>query len=355
LRARPVAQERVPLAIGPQARHTQGMKAAITGTGRYFPEREETNAYFYEELGLDTSEDWIVERTGIRTRRLAGPGETCSTMAVAAARRCLQDAGRSVDDVDAIVVATVTPDQPLPSVACHVQAALGARCWAFDLVAACSGFVYGLNVVAGMVESGRAKCVLFIGADHMSSILDFRDRNTSIIFGDAAGAVLVEAVDDDHPGTVHRSTLHADGTGAKHLQIPAGGGAMPLTPQLLDEGLHFVKQEGRVVFRHAVSGIISVVREHLASEGITVDDIDLFVPHQANVRIIHAAMDRLKVPRDKTVITIDRYANTTAASIPTALDIAREEGRVRCGDRVLFATFGAGFTWGAQTVTWGLD
>ena len=332
------------------------MKAAITATGRYFPNREVSNAYFYEDLGLDTTEEWIRTRTGIETRRLADPakGETCSYMATEAARACLKDAGLEAGDLDAIVVATVTPDQPLPSVACFTQAALGAKGFAFDLVAACSGFVYGLDVCAAMVESGRARRVMFIGADHMSSILDFTDRNTCILFGDAAGAVLVEQVPDDHPGAIHRSLLRADGNGARHLQIPAGGGRRPIDEGVLADRLHKVKQEGRIVFRNAVSSIVKIVRQYFEEQGLTVDDIDLFVPHQANRRIIEAAADKLRVPRDKTVVTIDRFANTTAASIPTALDIAREEGRLSTGDRVLFATFGAGFTWGAQTITWGL-
>ena len=328
------------------------MRAAIVATGRYFPPHEKPNSYFYGELGLETSEEWIRERTGIVTRRLALGDDTCSSMATKAARACLERAGRTPDELDAIVVATVTPDQPLPSVACHVQAALGAPGFAFDLVAACSGFVYGLDVVASMVESGRAKRVLFIGADHMSSILDYTDRNTCVIFGDGAGAVLVEAVEDDAPGAIHRSLLRADGTGAKHLQIPAGGGAMPMSEAVLADRMHFVKQEGRVVFRHAVSNIIDIVGKLMKQEGLGVDDVALYVPHQANVRIIHAAMDRLRVPRDRVMVTIDRYANTTAASIPTALDIAYDEGRLKDGDRVLFATFGAGFTWGAQTITW---
>ena len=333
------------------------MKAAITATGRYFPDREVSNAYFYDDLGLDTSEEWVTSRTGIETRRIAdvAAGETCSFMAARAARACLEEAGLEPNDLDAIVVATVTPDQPLPSVACLTQAALGmTQGFAFDLVAACSGFVYGLDVCAAMVESGRAKRVMFIGADHMSSILDFSDRNTCILFGDAAGAVLVEQVPDDHPGTIHRSILRADGSGAPHLQIPAGGGALPIDEGVLAERLHKVKQEGRVVFRHAVSSIVKIVKEYFEQEGLSVEDVDLFIPHQANRRIIEAAADRLRVPRDKTVITIDRFANTTAASIPTALSIAREEGRLKTGDRLLFATFGAGFTWGAQTVTWGL-
>lgn len=332
------------------------MKAAITATGRYFPEREVPNSYFYEDLGLDTSDEWIVSRTGIRTRRLADPakGETCSFMAAEAAKACLADAGLEAGDLDAIVVATVTPDQPLPSVACFTQAALGAKGFAFDLVAACSGFVYGLDIVASMVEAGRANRVMFIGADHMSSILDFGDRNTCILFGDAAGAVLVEQVPDDHPGAIHRSLLRADGGGAGHLQIPAGGGRLPIDEAILAERMHKVKQEGRVVFRHAVSSIVKIVRQYFDEEELAVDDIALFIPHQANRRIIEAAADKLRVPRDKTVITIDRFANTTAASIPTALDLAREQGRVKVGDRLLFATFGAGFTWGAQTITWGV-
>jgi 3-oxoacyl-[acyl-carrier-protein] synthase-3 len=332
------------------------VKAAITSTGRFFPDKEVPNSYFYEDLGLDTSDEWIVSRTGIKTRRLCDParGEVASTMAMAATRACLERVGMEASELDAIVVATVTPDQRLPSTAAFVQDGLGARnLWAFDLHAACSGFVYSVDLAASMVESGRARRVMVIGVDHMSSILDFTDRNSCILFGDGAGATLIEAVPDDHPGAIGRSILRTDGSGACFLEIPAGGGRVPLTTQVLKEHMHYVRQDGRTVFKHAVSRIVEVVRQVMEADGMTIDDIDLFVPHQANVRILKAAADRLKVPWEKVMITIDRFANTTAASIPTSLDIAYDEGRLKTGDTLLFAAFGAGFTWGAQWLTWG--
>lgn len=331
------------------------MKAAITATGRYFPPREVPNSWFCDELGLDTSDAWIQERTGIRTRRLAEPGVACSHLAVEAGRIALARRGLTGADLDAIVVATVTPDQPLPSVACFVQAELQAtRAFGFDLVAACSGFVYSLEVVTSMITSGRYQRILLLGADHMSSITDFGDRNTAVLFGDAAGAVLVEAVDDDHPGTIGPAILHSDGTGAEFLQIPAGGGRMPLTPALLDASMHKIKQEGRTVFKHAVTRMQQAVEELLQRCGMALSDVDLFVPHQANIRIVQAAARNLGLDEDRIVVTIDRFANTTSATIPTSLDIAWEEGRLRQGHRVVIATFGAGFTWGAQLITWGI-
>ncbi len=330
-------------------------RATLTATGRYFPDRCLPNRYFYETLKLDTSEKWIRARTGIRERRIVdhSMGETTSYMAAQAARDCLSKRGLEPEAVDCIIVATVTPDLGFPPVACIVQEALGARnAWAFDVEAACSGFLYSLSTAAMMVESGRYERVLVIGSETMSSILDYADRTTSILFGDGAGAVLVEAVPQGLGGGFIDWCLHADGAGVKHL-YRTGGGILQNYPGRSSLTKHqYVYQEGNYVFRNAVTNIIKVVRELLERNEVGIEDIDLFVPHQANLRIIEAARAKLKVPKDRVVLTIDRYANTTAATIPTALDIALEAGRLHPGDKVLFAAFGGGFTWGSSLLEW---
>jgi len=331
-------------------------RATITSTGRFFPSRCLDNRYFYEDLGLDTSEEWIRTRTGIRQRRFVDPeaGETAATMAIHAARDCLDKRGIDPLDLDAIAVATVTPDLGFPPVACVVQHALGARnAWAYDVEAACSGFLYSLSTAAMMVESGRYRRILVIGTEAMSRILDFTDRTTCVLFGDGAGAVLVEPVaPGDSAGFVDWS-LHADGSGVPHL-YRTGGGTLHDYPE---DGSplarrRWVYQEGNPVFRSAVRHIAAVIGQLLARHGMTPADVDRFVPHQANTRILEAVRAKLDVPADRMVVTIDRYANTTSASIPTALDIALQDGRVRPGDRVVLCAFGGGFTWGATLLEW---
>jgi 3-oxoacyl-[acyl-carrier-protein] synthase-3 len=326
-------------------------RAAITSTGRHFPAKVVPNRWFYEDLGLQTNEEWMKDRTGILERRFADParGETTASMATEAARVCLARAGLAPTDVDCILLATITPDMPLPATACLVQTALGAEnAWAADTLAACSGFVYALAQARGLVCSGMARRVLVIGAETMTSILDFRDRNTCIIFGDGAGAVLVEALEEGERrgGEIGDFCLHSDGNGAELLMIPAGGVRSPPTHETIDARLHYVHQEGRQVFKHAVTRMSETILELLQRNGLRAEDVDLVVPHQANIRIIEACRTKLGLPPEKVVITVDRYANTTAATIPTSLDIAIEDGRIRPGSKVVLATFGAGFTWG---------
>jgi len=327
--------------------------ARVAATGRAFPARVVPNSYFYEDLGLATNEEWIRSRTGIHTRHLAGPGETTSTLATAACQQALQRANVAPEDVDGVILATVTPDQHVPAAACRVQAALGAKgAFAWDVNGGCSGFLYALTQATALVQSGAADRLLVVGADVMSSVLDFTDRATCIIFGDGAGAFLIEAAEPGSPGELGRSILHSDGTGAELLAIPAGGSAQPASAATVAQGLHFVHQDGRAVFKHAVTRIAEVIQELLAVEGLGVDDIDLFVPHQANRRIIDAAQRRLKLDPSRVAITVDRWANTTAATLPTTLDAALEDGQLQRGQVVVFATFGAGFTWGASLLRW---
>jgi 3-oxoacyl-[acyl-carrier-protein] synthase-3 len=324
-------------------------RAALTATGRYFPQRVVPNSYFYDDLGLDTNEEWIRSRTGVTTRHFADVslGETTSGMCVRAARQCLDRASVAAHQLDGIIVATITPDQALPSTACFVQEALGATgAWAFDLVAACSGYVYGLAHATAMVRSGLAHRVLVIGAETMTSILDFEDRNTCIIFGDGAGATLVEAASTGGLEIVD-FRMHSAGDGAELLMVPAGGASHPASADTIAARMHYVKQDGRAVFKHAVTRISEVIMELLAGHGLGSDDVDLVVPHQANIRIIEACGRKVKVPMERIAVTVDRWANTTAATIPTTLDWCIEEGRVPPGGNIVLATFGAGFTWGS--------
>ncbi len=329
--------------------------ATITSTGRYFPKRVLTNRYFYETLGLETSEEWIRSRTGIRERRMIDPaeGETTATMAAAAAQDCLDKRGMAADEVDCIIVATVTQDLGFPATAAIVQDEIGAEnAWAFDVEAACSGWLYCLSTAAMMVESGRVQRVLVIGSEVMSSILDYADRASCVLFGDGAGAVLVEPVPEGLGGGFMDWVLYSDGSGVKHL-YRTGGGMLHNYPGRSKLPKHqYVHQEGAVVFRFAVTNIVRAVNEVLARNQMTPRDVDLFVPHQANIRIIEAARAKVRVPKDRVVYTIDRYANTTSATIPTALDIAAEQGRIRPGDRIVMCAFGGGFTWGATLLQW---
>jgi 3-oxoacyl-[acyl-carrier-protein] synthase-3 len=324
-------------------------RVAITATGRFFPQRIEPNSYFYEELGLDTNEEWIRSRTGIHERRVAdiANGECTASMGAAAARICLDRAGVKAEDVDAILVGTVTPDMNFPASACLIQEELGAtRAFGWDVSAACSGYVFTLAQAYAMIRAGMAKRILVIGSETMSSILDYTDRNSCIIFGDGAGATLVEAADEGG-GELLDFCMHTDGSGAGFLRMPGGGALKPASHETIDNRDHFIKQDGRTVFKHAVTRICEVTLEVLERNNLGAEDIALFVPHQANIRILEACSRKLKVPIDKIMITIEKWANTTAATIPTTLDLALEQGRIKDGDYVVFATFGAGFTWGS--------
>ena len=318
------------------------IRSVIRGSGAALPPRVVTN----DELAaqLDTSNEWIVERTGIRQRHIAGEGETTATLATDAARAAMADAGIEPSEIDLIVLATATPDNTFPATATKVQAALGCGpCAAFDVAAVCSGFLYAMSVADGMLRSGQAKRALVIGAETFSRILDWEDRTTAVLFGDGAGAIVLEAQDvaEDGPGIL-TSQLHADGNQHDLLYVDGG----PSTTQTVGH----LRMKGREVFRHAVVNLAQVLRDVVAKAGITVDQIDLVVPHQANIRILEATAKKLGLPPEKVVVTVDRHANTSAASVPLAFAAARADGRVKPGDLVLFEAMGGGFTWGASLV-----
>jgi 3-oxoacyl-[acyl-carrier-protein] synthase III len=322
--------------------------ATFAGTGSALPARVVPNSYF--EGLVDTSDEWIRERTGIAERHFAGPGETTSQLATVAARQALASAGLPPEQVDLLVVATLTPDRPLPSAAVMVQAQLGLSCPSFDVNAACAGFSYATTVATSMIESGAAENALVIGAEVLSRVLNLTDRNTSVLFGDGAGAAVM--VPSDEPGIL-ASTLAADGQQALLLTIPAGGSERPLTPDDIAEHRDTIHMEsGRVVFHRAVSDMSTACRALLDKAGLTPDDVDLLIPHQANARIVRAVADRLKVPLERAVLDMDTVGNTSAASIPIALDRAVRAGRVGEGQIVLMASFGAGLTWGANLLRW---
>lgn len=302
---------------------------------------------------VDTNDKWIVERTGIKERRIADEKTATSDMALSAARDALSRRGISPSEIDALLICTVTPDMLFPSTACLVQDQLGARkAWGFDLVAACSGFVYGLTVAAHLVAAGTHRYVLVIGSDTMSRILDYKDRATCILFGDGAGAFLVEAADEaENVGFIgHYNEI--DGSGASFLKMPAGGSRLPASSQTVADRLHFVKQDGSQVFKFAVRKMQEICEALLAKNGFKASDVDLLVPHQANQRIITATAERLGLPLDKVIINLDRYGNTTAGTIPLATADAVSQGRLKKGDLVLFAAVGAGYTAGANLWRW---
>jgi 3-oxoacyl-[acyl-carrier-protein] synthase III len=317
---------------------TEPRRAVLAGTGSYLPEQVVTNAQMAERV--ETSDEWIVERTGIRQRHFSAPHETAAYMGAEAARRALEQAGMAPQDVGAIIVATSTPDQAFPATAVHIQAALGAKnAFGFDLAAACSGFVYGLSVADAMIRAGQVKAVLVIGTEVYSRIMDFSDRTTCVLFGDGAGAALLRADESDSGAGLLSTHLHADGTLADILYVDGATGRR-------DKPAYLV-MNGREVFRHAVTLLASAVNEALAKNDLRPEDIDWLVPHQANRRIIDGVGRKLGLPAERVVITVDQHANTSAASIPLALDQARRDGRIRPGQLVLLEALGGGLTWGS--------
>ncbi|MDZ4673890.1 MAG: beta-ketoacyl-ACP synthase III [Gemmatimonadota bacterium] len=324
--------------------------ARISGLGIAVPDRVVTNAEF--EQTLDTTDEWIVERTGIRERRIAGPETSLASLCETASRNALRMAGVEPGSVDAIILGTVSPDRRLPSTACDLQARLGAaNALAFDIVAACPGFVYALTIAESLVTSGQARTVLALGAEKLSTITDTTDRSTAILFGDGAGAAVVQAAAGDGRGILS-SVLGSDGTLADLLYIPGGGANDPVSQKVVDERSHFIRMAGREVFKSAVLAMARACDQALAKAGVTAEDLDLLVPHQANIRIIEATAKHAGVPMSKVMVNVDRYGNTSAASIPLALAQALDEGRLKPGMLIMLVTFGAGFTWGATVVRW---
>ena len=325
-------------------------RAKISALGTWTPPRLLTNADL--EKMVETSDEWITTRVGIKERHIVEPGMATSHMAVEAARRCLTERGLSPAEVEVIIVGTVTPDMLFPSTCCLVQDRLGAKgAWGFDLVAACSGFVYALQMGAKLIESGAQKKVLVIGADTMSSIIDYTDRATCVLFGDGAGAVLLEPAAKGELGMIdfHHEI---DGSGACALFMPGGGSLHPPSHETVDKKMHYVHQDGQAVYKFAVRKMVEAAETVLNRNGITGTDLGCFIAHQANRRIITSSADRLGLPPEKVIINIDRYGNTTCATIPLAMETARQEGHLKKGDLVLIASVGAGFTVGAALLRW---
>jgi len=322
----------------------------ILGWGKALPERVLTN----DDLSrmVDTSDGWIRERTGILERRIAGEGETTASLAIEAARRALERAGFDPVDLDLIIVATMTPEHLFPATACLVQDALGAlRAAAFDLSAGCTGFIYGLALATQGIQAGAYDHALVIGAETLSRIVDWQDRRTCVLFGDGAGAALLGT--SSASGGVLTTLLGADGSGAELLILPAGGSRHPATPETTANGMHYLQMDGRKVFRFATRIIPQATREALDRVGLPLEHLELLIPHQANQRIIEASAQRLGLPLDRIFTNLERYGNTSTASIPIALCEALEAGRVQAGDHLVLVGFGAGLTWGAAVIEWG--
>lgn len=325
---------------------TKPNSIVVTGTGSYVPEKCLTN----DDMAkiVDTSDEWIYGRSGIKRRHIAAESEATSDMALKASKRALESAGLRADEIDLVVLTTVNPDMMFPSTACILQAKLGIRnnipC--FDLEAACSGFVYGMEVATRMMQSGVYKNALVVSSEKMSTLLDWSDRSTCVLFGDGAGAAVLSASDKVGVGVIG-NVLGADGSDTAMLRMPAGGSLMPTSEQTVKEGLHYLQMDGREVFKHAVKIMQEKALEVLDICNIKAEDVALLIPHQANTRIIESVAKRLKIPSEKVYVNIENYGNTSSASIPIALDEAMRSGRIRAGDYVLLVAFGAGLTWGA--------
>ncbi len=323
--------------------------AAITGWGIAIPDRVLTNADL--ERLVETTDDWIVSRTGIKERRVVGANDSTTSLSVAAARHALDKANLTADDIDLIIVGTCTPDQFLVSQACLVQAEIGGNAGAFDLGAACSGFVYALVTGSQFIQSGLYDRVLVIGVDTLTRFVDYSDRSTCVLFGDGAGAVVLEATDQERG--LLSSVLGADGVGHKHLYVPGWGSLVPESAELFPEYRPYLQMNGREVFKFAVRVMGDAAIEAIGKAGLNLDDVDMFIPHQANSRIIDAAAKRLNLPQERIWTNLDRYGNTSAASVPIALFEAIEAGRIEDGDNLVFVAFGGGLSWAAGVVRWG--
>ena len=327
--------------------------AAITGLGVAVPPRVVTNAWFAERL--DTSDQWIVERTGIRERRIAAPDHSVAELSREASVAALANAGVGPESLDSIILGTATPDRLLPSTACDLQVLLGAtNAAAFDVSAACPGFIYALTVAEGLIASGQSRTALVLGAEKLSAITDWDDRSTAILFGDGAGAAVVQRVSPDgpRPRGILSTFLKSDGRLADLLYRPGGGAATPFSEQVLAERSHLIRMAGREVFKAAVLAMAEACDEALRRAGVTAEEIDLLIPHQANVRIIEATAKHAGMPMDKVMVNVEKFGNTSSASIPIAIDEALREGRIKPGSLLLLVSFGAGFTWGSAVVRW---
>ena len=325
-------------------------RANITGAGHYLPKNILTN-HDMEEL-VDTSDEWIQSRTGIKERRFVQPGEASAAMSTLAIRNLIKNYELLVEEIDAIIIATITPDMMFPSTAALVQNNLNAQnTWGYDLSSACSGFLFALQTGSSLISSEQCKKVIVVGVDTMSSILDFTDRNTCILFGDGAGAVLLEPSEDYG---IMDAELRIDGSGGKFLHMPAGGSIQPATLDSVNNRLHYVHQDGKTVFKQAVQEMAKISQQVAERNNLSTNDIDLFIPHQANKRIIDATTKKLGLKDSQVMINIDRYANTTSATLPICISEAAENNILDQGDNVLLSTFGAGFTWGSMYIKWGI-
>jgi len=330
--------------------HNNRFGAVITGTGSFTPEKVLTNADL--EKMVETTDEWITTRSGIKERRIADKETAASDLSFEATKKAMAEAKIKPEELDLILIGTVTPDYLLPSTACILQDKLGAKNAAvMDIVAACSGFLYGLSVAQAFIYSGKYKTILVIGVEVLSKITNWNDRNTCVLFGDGAGAAIVQRTQENNKGIL-ATYLCGDGSLANLLHIPVGGTRTPLTKENIDKGDQYIKMEGSEVFKSAVRSMEDAATRALKEANISAEQIDLLIPHQANIRIIEATAKRLKMPMEKVFVNIDKYGNTSAASIPIALDEARKSGRIKPGDITLLVAFGAGFTWGSAVIRW---
>jgi len=327
----------------------QNQRASITGIGSYLPSKVLTN-YDLEKM-VDTSNDWIIQRTGIKERRIVENGVTTSDLATQASLRAMEDAGVSPKDLDMIITSTITPDHIFPSTSCYIQQKIGAtRACAFDILAACAGFIYAMSIGQNFINSGAMKTVLVVGAECLSKITDYTDRATCVLFGDGAGAVIIQRNPVKHE--ILSSSLAADGSEADVLIMPGGGARNPASLESIQQRLHYIQFKGKEVFKLAINNITNLILETTKENGLTLDDIDLIIPHQSNLRIIEATMEKLGLPMEKAFVNIDKYGNTSSASVPIAIDEARKDGRLRKGNIVMLVAFGGGLTWGSSLIRW---